>query len=106
MAQTLLHLKPVRKLVTVAVALNNQIAFGVLQLLFKGNQLLPLANANAKQPGQRAYHFCRVAHPLNRIQRVVQKVGVNLRLQGFQLGFTQLGLLQPHLLHKLFNAAG
>ena len=100
----------VGKLVFVPVFLNLQIAFGVLDLPGNGDQLVALADADAEQPGQRVDHLHRIgvfaplAHPRDGIQRVVEKMRVDLGLQRLQLGLAQVDLLLPHGGHQLLDA--
>ena len=98
------------KLVLIAVFLNLQIAFGMFDLLGDWNQLMPLTDADAEQPRQRVDHlYCvgvapLLAHPRNRVQRVVQEVRIDLCLQRFQLGFAQIDLFLAHRGHQLLDA--
>ena len=81
-----LHVEVVGKLLLVAHALDLQIALGVLHLAADGDQFVALTDADAEQPRQRVdhHHGFRVlpllAHPRNGIQRIVEEVGVDLRL--------------------------
>ena len=107
----LVHRKVVGKLVFVAVFLNLQIRLGVLQLLFDRDQLMPAADADAEQPRQCMDHldgigvFAALTHPGDGIQRIVEKMRVDLRLQRLELGLAQDDFLLADGGHKLLDAA-
>ncbi|MOA25742.1 hypothetical protein D3C78_1464860 [compost metagenome] len=79
------------------------------KLLLNRNKLLPLADGRAKQLGQggrhRDYisHLVHFRHPDNRVQRIVQKMRMNLRLQRLQLTNSLVLLLLHNLAHELLN---
>ena len=82
----------------------------MLELFFDGDQLMAAADADAEQPGQRMHHldgvgvFAALAHPGDGIQRIVQKVRVDLRLQRFELGLAQVDFLLAHGGHQRLDA--
>ena len=72
------------------VLLNTQYTFGFVQSVvygvFDGLGISPL-----------------LAHPRNGVERIIEKVRVDLRLQGAQLRLAQVDLLGTHLLHEALD---
>ena len=97
------------KLVFIAVRLNLQIALRMLQFAADGNQLVPAADADAEQARKGIDHldslgvFTLFTHPGDRVQRVVQKMWIDLGLQGAQLRFSKIDLFLPDRFHQLLN---
>ena len=87
--------------------LYGQITPGIVNFPFYGHQFILVADALPKQPGQGRGHehhlFCFPAlrHPDNGIQGIVQKMRIDLGLQGLQLTQAFLFLLVSILFHKL-----
>ena len=102
----LIHRKMIGKLVFVAVFLDLQVGLGVLQLLFDRDQLMPAADADAEQPRQCMDHldgigvFAALTHPGDGIQRIVEKMRVDLRLQRLELCLAQDDFLLAHGGHQ------
>ena len=103
------HVKFIGELVFVAVLLDLEIALGVLDLLGDGDELVAAADADAEQPCQGVHHIHRVgvppplAHPGDGVQGIIQKMGVDLGLEGLQLSLAQVDLLLAHGGHELLN---
>ena len=97
------------ELVFIAVRLYFQIALRVLQFVSNGDQLMPAADADAEQAGKRIDHldslgvFTLFAHPGDRVQGVVQKMRIDLGLQGTQLRFPQIDFFLANRFHQLLH---
>ena len=105
------HVKFIGELVFVAVLLDLEIALGVLDLLGDGDELVAAADADAEQPRQCMDHldsigvFAALTHPGDGIQRIVEKMRVDLRLQRLELCLAQDNFLLADGGHKLLDAA-
>ena len=105
----LVDLEAVGELVLVAHRLNLQVALRVLHLVADGDELMALADADAEQLRQRVYHHDRflvlppLAHPRNGVERVVEEMRVDLRLQGSELRFAEVHLFGAHGRHQLLD---
>ena len=83
----------------------------MLHLFPNRNQFVPLADTDAEQSCQGIYHFYRIltplllAHPADRIQRILKKMRVDLGLERLQLRFTQCNFLSPDLFHQILYPA-
>ena len=105
----LVNLEAIGKLILVAHGLNLQVALRVLHLAADGDELMTLADADAEQLRQRVYHHDRflvlppLAHPRNGVERVVEEMRVDLRLQGSELRFAEVHLFGAHGRHQLLD---
>ena len=102
-----------------AVLLYLEVGLAVLQLLLHRHQVLHLADGVAEKAGQGLGHLCQGRQPgdqglaADALQGVVEKMGVDLILQGQILGlpFVQLHQLRggrhpPQVLQRLANGGG
>ena len=82
----------------------------MLDLLGDGDKLVPPADTDAEQPGQRMNHFDRIrvasllTHPRNGIQGIIEEMGVDLSLERLQLRFAQIDFFLTHSRHQPLDA--
>ena len=107
--QLLRHVDFVVQLVLVAHLLDVEVAAHVIHLVREGDDLPAPAQADAEQAGQRAHQphdlvgLVLLRHPADGIQGVVEEVGLDLGLQGADLGLTLLLLLPVHQVQQVAN---
>ena len=94
------------QLILVAHLLDREVTSDIFNLLSDCYKLILIADTLSEQSRQRSRHYhhflilLSFSHPDNRIQRIVQEVWIDLRLQGFQFYFSLLLLLLYILLHQ------
>ena len=97
------------KLILKPHILNGKIADSVFQFLLQRDNVLPLTQGDAEKFCQHGHHFSgalilfALYHPDNGVQRVIQKVGIDLRLQQLSLGDLFFPFLFPHSFHQLIR---
>ena len=97
------------ELVFIAVRLYFQIALGMLQFAADGNQLVAAADTDTEQAGKRIDHLdslgilSLLAHPGDGVQRVIQKMRIDLCLQSTELRFPQIDFFLADRFHQLLN---
>ena len=107
----LVHREMVGELVLIAVFLDLQVGFGVLQFFFNRDQFVPTADADAEEPRQRVDHldgvgiFATFAHPGDGIERIVEEMRVDLSLQRLEFGLAQHNFLLAHGGHQPLDTA-
>lgn len=95
-----------------AVFLNGDVAFHMVEFIGKGKAVLPLVEAEAEEVRKRGHDLAdirvgrAIAHPADHVQRVVEKMGIDLRLQGGIYRFLFLGPRLAELLGQAAYAAG
>ena len=104
---TLLHGDVCGEFVFIPHFLNGQIVPGVLQLVLDGDDAAALAEGYAEKSCQRRQHGHRLLrpsvfrHPYHAVQRIVEEMGIDLRLQHVQLAAPLFLLLPENVLHQM-----
>ena len=86
-----------------------QITLCMLKFLLDRDQFMSAADADAEQSCKCIDHLHGIfitsgfAHPGDRIERIIQKMRIDLRLQCFQFGFSQCDLFLPYLFHQFLD---
>ena len=84
----------------------------MVEFIGKGKAVLPLVEAEAEEVRKRGHDLAdilvgrAIAHPADHVQRVVEKMGIDLRLQGGIYRFLFLGPRLAELLGQAAYAAG
>jgi len=92
---------PITELILVAHLLNQEIVAHMLQLILHRDDVAALGKADAEKAGQSGDHPYGVLplsvfdHPDNDIQRIIEKMGIDLCLKGIEFTFLLL-LVLPH----------
>ena len=112
MGNTRFHLYLKLQLILITHFLDGKITSHIFNFLPDRNELILITDALPEQSCKRSchnYHFfilLSLSHPYNRIQCIIQKMWINLRLKCFQFYFSFLFLLLYILFHQLTDPVG